>query len=301
MRADHYGAESPDLQWDSRVGPSTPTRRLTTSVRVTALRGERHVELPDDLISEEPLEIRAGGPGQVPELVAVTMRTPGQDFELAVGFLHSEGLLSTKDRARSVRYCRPDPGTDQLFNVVTVQMPQTIDMTGRRRAFVVNASCGACGTATLEQLERTCPPVAAGPTVPSSVLVSLPQALRNGQRLFQRTGALHAAGLYSPEGHPLAIREDVGRHNAVDKLVGWASLHELLPLRECILVVSGRVSFEIVQKAAVAGIPILVAVSAPSDLAIATAARLRMTVVGFARGDRANVYCGLDRVLLGRF
>jgi FdhD protein len=168
------------------------------------------------------------------------------------------------------------------------------------RRFSVTASCGICGTATLDQLRRRCDPLGSGPSVAVSTLLALPDALRRSQRLFEQTGGLHAAGLSDPEGTVLSVREDVGRHNAVDKLVGRSLLDDTLPLGDRVLVVSGRVSFEIVQKAALAGIPILAAVSAPSSLAVTTARDLGMTVVGFIRGPRANVYSHPERVDLAR-
>jgi FdhD protein len=171
---------------------------------------------------------------------------------------------------------------------------------GVQRRFSVTASCGICGTATLDQLRRRCDPLGPGPSVAVSTLLALPDALRRSQRLFDQTGGLHAAGLADPEGTMLSVREDVGRHNAVDKLVGRGLLDDALPLHDRVLVVSGRLSFEIVQKAALAGIPILAAVSAPSSLAVTTARDLGMTVVGFIRGPRANVYCHPERVDLAR-
>jgi FdhD protein len=263
-------------------------------VQVTALRPGTRAERPDHVVGEEPLEIRLGSPWSTPEAVAVTMRTPGHDFELAVGFLLAEGLLAGQDDVRTVRYCEGDP---QRYNVVTVTGTHPLDVASRRRTVTVSASCGVCGTATLDQLQGRCPAVPAGVPVEASVLTSLPGQLRDHQRIFEQTGGLHAAGLFEPSGHLMAVREDVGRHNAVDKLVGWAALDRRLPLAEAVLVVSGRVSFEIVQKAAVAGIPTVAAVSAPSSLAVTTARSLGMTLAGFVRGDRANVYSAPWRIL----
>ncbi len=274
--------------------------RLVASTNVMAIRGDRHVELPDRLAAEEPMEIRVGGPGEEPTAVSVTMRTPGHDFELAVGFLRSEGIVGSSADVSSVRYCDAPPGDEQRYNIVTVQLTRPAVLDGVQRRFSVTASCGICGTATLDQVRRRCDPLGPGPSVAVSKLLALPDALREAQRLFDQTGGLHAAGLADPEGAMQSVREDVGRHNAVDKLIGHGLLDDALPLDDRVLVVSGRVSFEIVQKAAVAGIPILAAVSAPSSLAVTTARDLGMTVVGFIRGPRANVYSHLERVDLAR-
>ena len=272
-----------------RAGPAE-------GVMVTELRDGTRRERPDQVVGEEPLEIRLGGPGTAPAPVAVTMRTPGHDFELAVGFLLGEGLLDGQDAVRAVKYCELPEGDPQQFNVVTVTAAAPVDVEGRQRASTVSASCGVCGTATLDALRDRCPPVPEGATVDQELLMSLPGRLRRRQRIFERTGGLHAAGLWGADGRMLAVREDIGRHNAVDKLVGWAALQHRLPLSEAVLVVSGRVSFEIVQKAAVAGIPVLAAVSAPSSLAVATARSLGMTLAGFVRDGRANLYAAPWRV-----
>jgi FdhD protein len=272
-----------------RAGPVEP-------VMVTVLEAGFRIERPDRVVGEEPLEIRLQGPVSGPEPVAVTMRTPGHDFELAVGFLLAEGLLADQDEVRAVKYCDLPEGDPQQFNVVTVTSGRSVDLAARRRAMTVSASCGICGTASLEQLQGRCPALPRGERIEASLLTSLPGRLRGQQRLFEETGGLHAAGLYDPDGRALAVREDVGRHNAVDKLVGWAALQRLLPLAGAVLVVSGRVSFEIVQKAAVAGIPTVVAVSAASSLAVATARTLGMTLAGFVRDGRATVYSAPWRV-----
>ncbi len=283
----------------SRLGVGSP-RSGVTGVRVTALRGDRHLELPDQVVTEEPMEIRVAGPGQPGLPVTTTMRTPGHDFELAVGFLVSEGIVGAGREVLGVDYCNDLEDPAQRFNVVTVRLTEAVDNSAVRRNFSITASCGICGTATLEQLMVRCPPLAteADAGVPASVLLGLPDSLREAQRLFSRTGGLHAAGLFARDGSLLSVREDVGRHNALDKLVGQAILAGELPLSERVLALSGRVSFELVQKAAVAGIPVLVAVSAPSSLAVATAERLAVTLVGFARGDRANIYSHPTRVSL---
>lgn len=283
--------------------PPRDRARPVEPVFVTEIRPGGEQRRPDHVVGEEPMEIRVGGPDEKPVAVAVTMRTPGNDFELAVGFLLAEGIVEDPDAVRSVRYCDLPAGDPQRYNVVTVGAAGAAGAVARRRAVArqravaVSASCGVCGTATLEQLDRRCPAVAAGPEVSAAVLLDLPDRLRRHQRLFDRTGGLHGAGLFTATGDPLAVREDIGRHNAVDKLVGWAALARRLPLDEAVLVVSGRVSYEIVQKAAVAGVAVVVAVSAASSLAVATAEHLGITLAGFVRRDRANVYTHPERVV----
>lgn len=241
------------------------------------------------------MEIRAHGPAQRAAPLAVTMRTPGNDFELAVGFCHSEGVLRGSDDLAEVAYCLEGEG-EQHYNVVTVRLRHPFDAAAHARAFAATASCGLCGKATLDQIEVDCGRVADGPVVSSEVLARLPDTLREAQTVFDATGGLHAAALFDPEGTLRCMREDVGRHNAVDKVIGHEVLEGDLPLRDTILLVSGRVSFELVQKAAVAGIPILCAVSAPSSLAVDAARRFGQTVVGFLRGSTCNVYSGAERV-----
>ena len=274
---------------------SGPARRPVTSVRVCAVDGDTVRDRPDKVVTEEPMEIRLHGPGQDAEALAVTMRTPGNDFELAVGFCITEGLLRSPDELDTVAYCLAGEG-EQEYNVVTVKVRRPVDRTGHQRAFVANASCGLCGKTTLDEVEQECAPVGAGPVVARSVIGALPDRLRAAQTVFDATGGLHAAARFTPDGELVALREDVGRHNALDKLVGHALLERQLPLAEDVLMVSGRVSFEIVQKAAMAGIPIVCAVSAPSSLAVDAARRLGQTLVGFVRGDRANVYTRPDRL-----
>jgi FdhD protein len=275
------------------AGPTTPSDVARAGVLVVGPEGVR--ERTDWVVIEEPLEIRARGPGQDPVSVAVTMRTPGDDRELAVGFLYTEGLIRSpgevvagQDRA---------PGREGgACHVVQVALSRPFDGSALKRNFVATSSCGLCGKATLDQVAVRCPPVGPGPVVGRSVLVGLPEALRGAQKAFDRTGGVHAAGLFDADGHLIAVREDVGRHNAVDKLVGRALLDGDLPLDGRVLLVSGRTSFEILQKAAVAGIPIVCAVSAPSSLAVSVADRLGITLVGFLRGPAFNVYTHPGRV-----
>jgi FdhD protein len=273
-----------------------PLRRNVTVVRVTALNGGVRSERPDALATEEPMEIRVGGPAQPAEAVAVTMRTPGADYELAVGFLFSEGLIAPDD-VRRVAYCDDLGDEEQRYNVVTVTLGRPFDHGRVHRNFFATSSCGICGKAALDDVELRCGPVADGPTVSAEALVSLPGRLRERQRVFDRTGGLHAAGLFTPDGELVALREDVGRHNAVDKVIGEQVLAGKVPSSTCVLQVSGRASFEIVQKAAVAGIPIVSAVSAPSSLAVEAGARFGMTIVGFVRDGRCNVYSGPERIV----
>ncbi len=276
-----------------------PADDAASGVRtVVTVRGGRAERRPDTLAGEEPMAIRVAGPGQAPIDVAVTMRTRGHDDELAVGFLCSEGLVSPDDVERVTI---GDPARVAIpENEVLVHLRRELDP-GRipARSFVASASCGICGKASLDDVALRCDRLVGGPIVEPRVLLGLPSALRADQAVFDRTGGLHAAGLFDAGGAPIAVREDVGRHNALDKLVGWAALSGRLPLHDHILLVSGRASFEIVQKAAMAGIAFVAAVSAPSDLAVVAAERVGMTLVGFLRGDTFNVYAGEQRVALG--
>ncbi|HKG03472.1 MAG TPA: formate dehydrogenase accessory sulfurtransferase FdhD [Conexibacter sp.] len=239
----------------------------------------RDGDVRDEVAVEEPLEIRIDGAP-----LSVTMRTPGHDEELALGFLHGEGLIDAPHAA--------GPTADFAANVVEVAGPLLRDPGSR--SFYTTSSCGVCGKGALEEVAVAAPSASDGPLVPRALLAALPDRLQ--QPTFARTGGLHATGLFASDGELLVVREDVGRHNAMDKVVGRALLDGLLPLRERILCVSGRLSFELVQKAAVAGAPILVAVGAPSSLAIELAADRGMTLCGFARGQTVNVYTGAERV-----
>jgi FdhD protein len=266
-----------------------------TTTRVVAVRGSSIEFRGDRVVGEEPLEIRAAGPGQEPVAVAITMRTPGHEDELAIGFLRTEGLIEGPEVLRTTM---GDPaGMNQPDDQVTVHLARAFDASRvAERHFVATASCGICGKASLDEVAVRADPIPAGPVIARSVVLALPELLRAAQRTFDETGGLHAAGLFSPAGELLELREDVGRHNALDKLVGAQLLSGGVPLHDRLLMVSGRVSFEIVQKAAVAGVPILCAVSAPSDLAIEAADRLGVTLVGFLRGDGFNVYAHDERI-----
>ena len=265
-----------------------PIRHITTR-SIVAVRGGSLEVRPDRIVGEAPLEIRAAGPDQDPVAVAVTMRTPGHEAELAVGFLRTEGLI---DGTEVVDTQGGDPVThNQPDDTIVVRLSRPFDDSAvAERHFIATASCGICGKASIDEIALRCDPLPDGPVVSRTVILALPDLLRAAQRAFDETGGLHAAALFSTSGELIEIREDVGRHNALDKLIGSQLLDEELPLHQRILMVSGRVSFEIVQKAAVAGVPIIAAVSAPSDLAIETAERLGATLVGFLRGDGFNVY-----------
>ena len=255
----------------------------------------------DHLATEEPLEIRLLIQGER-QTVAVTMRTPGNDFELAAGFLHGEGVIAVPGDIARISYC-VDPTIDaaQQYNIVNVSLRGHVvpDLAPLERHFSISSACGVCGKASLEALQvRGATPLTGGPEVAAEVLYGLPGKLSDAQRVFQQTGGLHAAALFDVAGNLIQLREDVGRHNALDKLVGWALLDGRLPLSEAILLVSGRTSFEILQKALAAGIRIVCAISAPSSLAVDLAREYGITLVGFLRDDRCNVYSGQERVCL---
>lgn len=247
---------------------------------------------PDSLAVEEPLEIRVNG-----RQLAVTMRTPGDDFELAAGFLVSEGVVGARDETLGIRYC-DDGRPDSTLNVLDVRLAPHVGLPDFSRNFYTSSSCGVCGKDSLDAVRTTARwSVADDPVVvPAGLLVELPDRLRASQAIFERTGGLHAAGLFSAHGDLLCVREDVGRHNAVDKVVGWALAEGRLPLTGCILQVSGRTSFELVQKAWMAGVPVLSAVSAPSTLAVDLATEAGMTLAGFVRNGGLNVYAGGHRI-----
>lgn len=251
-------------------------------------------------MTEEPLEIRITGPGGSKTL-AVTMRTPGADFELAAGFLFSEGVISERDDIAGISYCKDEElPPEQLYNIVIVDLATEpkVELDVLERHFQTSSACGVCGKANLDALSlRGIGKVNGDLRVRIGSIMALPDRLREAQRLFESTGGLHAAGLFSVAGEVVAAREDVGRHNAVDKLNGWALLEGLPPLGDRVLMVSGRTSFEILQKAAVSGIPVVCSVSAPSSLAIDVATEFGITLVGFLRGDRFNLYSGPERIV----
>ncbi|WP_323960317.1 formate dehydrogenase accessory sulfurtransferase FdhD [Arthrobacter sp. JZ12] len=274
--------------------------RVMDRRRITRYRLDGPVSRREDrLAGEEPLEIRLGGSS-----FSVTMRTPGEDFDLVAGFLVSEGVVSQPGEIVSLRYCAGvDEEGRQTFNVVEAQLRPDVPLpdASLERHVYTSSSCGICGTASIDAVRKSARFNVHddGGTVDLSILASLPERLRSSQKLFDRTGGVHAAGLFSRNGELLCLREDVGRHNAVDKVVGWALRSGLLPLRGMILQVSGRASFELVQKAHLAGIPVLAAVSAPSSLAADLAEEAGITLVGFSRGQSLNCYTHSHRIDAG--
>ncbi|MBO0678160.1 formate dehydrogenase accessory sulfurtransferase FdhD [Mycolicibacterium sp. S2-37] len=270
--------------------------------RVTARRRAHHVTAadsvarPETLVVEEPLEIRLRG-----EPLTVTMRTPGADVELAQGFLLTEGVIGHRDDVLTVRYCRgaDDDGVN-TYNVLDVALAAHVPLpsTDVRRNFYTTSSCGVCGKASLEAVRLTsrhCPGDEPS-RVAASALSAMPSRLRKAQKVFASTGGLHAAALFTVAGEMLVVREDIGRHNAVDKVIGWALEADRIPLGGTVLLVSGRASFELTQKAVMAGIPIMAAVSAPSSLAVDLAGQSGLTLVAFLRGESMNVYTRPDRI-----
>ncbi|MEU7429403.1 formate dehydrogenase accessory sulfurtransferase FdhD [Streptomyces sioyaensis] len=276
--------------------------RVTERRRVIRIRDGVVSTRPDTLVAEEPLEIRLGG-----KPLAITMRTPGDDFALAAGFLVSEGVLARADELAHIVYCAGatdgEAGGTNTYNVVDVRLADGVpvpDITLERNVYTTS-SCGLCGKASLDAVRtRTRWPLDTGPDTPVRIepatLAALPDRLRAAQRVFERTGGLHAAALFTAEGELLDIREDVGRHNAVDKIIGRALQEGRLPLSSGVLMVSGRASFELAQKAVMAGIPVLAAVSAPSSLAVDLATETGLTLIGFLRGSSMNVYAGAHRL-----
>jgi FdhD protein len=271
--------------------------RVTARRTVVTFKGDDARSRSDRLAVEEPLEIRVDG-----ERFSVTMRTPGSDFELAHGFLVSEGVIWRRDQVTAIRYCAGRDDDDaNTYNVLDVGLRDAnLDaLEAMRRQTYTSSSCGICGKASLDAVTTTTrhTPASDDTRFDRAVVVSLPDRLREAQRVFDQTGGLHAAGLFDAAGNALVVREDVGRHNAVDKVVGWALENDLLPLRGIALCVSGRASFELVQKAAMAGVPLLAAVSAPSSLAADLAHESGISLAGFVRGDSMNVYARPDRIL----
>jgi FdhD protein len=270
-------------------------RRRVVRIAVSGPAPEARADL---LAAEEPLGIRIAG-----QAVSMTMRTPGDDIDLTAGFLLSEGIVTTAADIASIRICSGEQcghgdHDDGMGNIADVTLRPGLEGRALRRNFLTTSACGVCGKASIEELR-----VASAydlfsdeVRITAATLAALPDALRAAQRVFERTGGLHAAGLFDSGGGLLAAREDVGRHNAVDKVTGWALREGRLPLSGCVLLVSGRASFELVQKAVQAGVPVLAAVSAPSSLAAELAAEAGLTLVGFLRGGSMNVYSGAERV-----
>ena len=269
--------------------------RVTERRRTVRLQGQERSVRPDSLAAEEPLEIRING-----SALTVSMRTPGHDFDLVAGFLVAEGLVAGPEELTALRYCAgaTDEGVNS-YNVIDAALRnRAAAPVSLHRNLLTSSACGICGRETIESIRTRVPHdlTADRLRITPDVLYGLPDALRAAQRVFDSTGGLHAAGLFTAEGELLCLREDVGRHNAVDKVVGWALRENLLPLTGHVLMVSGRASFELTQKAAMAGLPLLAAVSAPSSLAVDLAEELGLTLVGFLRDRSANIYTGAERI-----
>ena len=276
-----------------------PGRTVETSiVRYDGSHGARGY---DSVVTEEPLELRLVA-GAATQTLAITMRTPGNDFELAAGFVSGEGIVRSREQIVGVSYCvDPKIDAEQRYNIVNIELIASTlpDLTRFERHFTMNSSCGVCGRANLEALvDLGVEPLRDDVRVPIGRIYELPERMREAQRVFATTGGLHGAALFDVSGRTLAVREDVGRHNAVDKLAGWALL-ERRSLSGSILFVSGRASYEILQKAAVARIPIVCAVSAPSSLAVDLARAFNITLAAFVRGERANIYSATERISAG--
>ncbi|WP_445166047.1 formate dehydrogenase accessory sulfurtransferase FdhD [Mycolicibacterium sp. Dal123E01] len=272
--------------------------RVTARRRASHLTDGNSTERPETLVVEEPLEIRVNGTP-----LSVTMRTPGSDVELAQGFLLTEGVIAHRDDVLTVRYCRGSESTEDgtnTYNVLDVTLRPGVPMpdVDVTRNFYTTSSCGVCGKASIDAVRLTSKhsPGDDPSTVKSAALTAMPNQLRSAQKVFNSTGGLHGAALFDVDGTMLAVREDVGRHNAVDKVIGWALEANRVPLGGTVLLVSGRVSFELTQKAVMAGTPVLAAVSAPSSLAVDLASQSGLTLVAFLRGESMNVYSRADRI-----
>jgi FdhD protein len=283
-----------------RFPSDAPRPGSSVEIRIVGVRDGRSAPRFDRIATEEPLEIRLRA-GRETRTVAITMRTPGADFELAAGFLHGEGVVHAYDGLREISYCIDRTiDEEQRYNIVNVDLaaPALPELVTLERHFTTTSACGVCGKASLEALElRGVQPIESEARIRPEAIGRIPDLLRAAQGVFQKTGGLHAAALCDLAGEIIAVREDVGRHNAVDKVVGWALLQRALPLVDRVLMVSGRTSYEIVQKALVARIPIVCAVSAPSSLAVDLARAFGITLIGFLRGAQFNVYAGAERVI----
>lgn len=280
------------MKWHGSVG----THEV---VKISAQGKEPFADL---LAVEEPLEIRLvyGWEDQrIEKSISVTMRTPGHDYELALGFLYTEAIIRQYGDVLSLRYCEQSSGKEDRENIlkVTLNTNVTPDIEKLTRHFYTSSSCGVCGKSSIEAVQTTCSTIDSSFKIPERVIHTAPVSLREAQHVFEYTGGLHAAGLFDNTGSLLCMREDIGRHNAVDKVIGAALSQSLIPLSECMLMVSGRASFELVQKAALAGVPVLAAVSAPSSLAVHLAEEVGMTLIGFVRNGSFNIYTGRQRVI----
>ena len=269
--------------------------RSILTIPVQKVEGESSTSCQDLLAVEEPLEIRIGD-----KAISITMRTPGHDFELAAGFLFSEGILQDSHQIQRIHWSKGEGNPRQTSNSVSVELAPGVEIDFERleRHFYTTSSCGVCGKASIEAIAmQSCPALPRGaPRIQPAVIHRLPEALRGRQAVFEHTGGLHAAALFTPLGEVAALREDIGRHNAVDKLIGAEMLAGRTPLSDKLMLVSGRASFELVQKALMAGIPVLAAVGAPSSLAVELAQRFHLTLLGFVRDGRFNIYSGASRI-----
>ncbi len=278
----------------------------TSAVSVVKVDSSLRFEFADVLAVEEPLEIRLSyEANQIlqQKSISITMRTPGHDFELAAGFLFTEGLIQFKSDVTAITYCGPALSHLGHSNTVKVELApgRVLDLKSLERHFYTSSSCGVCGKSSIEALKTknlfSQVRDSSGPSLSSKMILSLPEKLRAAQTIFDQTGGLHASALFSAKGELIALREDVGRHNALDKLIGAAFLQDQIPLRESALLLSGRISYELVQKASMAGIRLIAAVGAPSSLALELAQEMNMTLIGFIRGQKFNIYTGEWRVL----
>jgi FdhD protein len=273
-----------------------------SSIRIKKINGEVSHPADDLLAAEEPLEIRLGfgsSDERRQKSISVTMRTPGHDFELALGFLFSEGIIKNKEDVSQIRYCTSD--TDNGDNIVRVELKEQVipDLQKLERHFYTSSSCGICGKASIESIRTICPSSSGEKddlSFNAAFIYQLPALLRKQQNIFDHTGGLHASALFDEDGNLLFVREDAGRHNALDKLIGAALASGMLPLNHHVLLLSGRASFELIQKAAMAGVRVVAAVGAPSSLAVQAAKEFNMTLIGFLRDQRFNIYSGEERI-----
>ncbi len=279
---------------------STPVQ----AVEVLKVGASAPETLPDLVVSEEPLEIRIGhGPSDNRQQfsLSVTMRTPGNDEQLCLGFLYTEGIISSMEEVLSVKYCEDLGKTEGMENLMRVELKPSVEISQEqfKRNFYTTSSCGVCGKASIDAIKVSCEVISnKSISIKKEVLFGLPDQLRKAQQVFEHTGGLHASGLFDVKGNLIAHHEDVGRHNALDKLIGTSLLTDLTVLKTSVLVLSGRISFELVQKALRAQIPIIAAVGAPSSLAVSLAEEFGITLVGFLKNDRFNIYTGKERVTL---
>jgi len=281
-----------------------PPKQNFTKVSIAKVRGTSQTLQQDALATEEPLEIRLGffeNGKRIHRPVSITMRTPGDDFALAAGFLFTEGIVKSPEQIERIKFCGL-PASENLQNTVRVDLRSdvAVDLKKLERHFYTTSSCGVCGKTSIEALQTGACHLEfkTSPIFSAATIYGLPETLRSGQSVFDCTGGLHAAALFNSNGELKIVREDVGRHNAVDKIIGAQFLNEKFPLAEKLLFVSGRASFELVQKALMAGIPILAAVGAPSSLAVELAEKFGMTLLGFVRDNRFNIYAGAERITI---